>query len=363
MASAGNHRNREDEAPKRIWPVFIKTADILYDKQKGWITTREICKSVEEITGYNTMYAAQRCGGLWRLYPSTEEARMTLLAQGLSLRNVTVTLYDKNPFILEDISDMEEQQTTRLVIGQIPLSYSSEDIEKAVKATGVKMVSKMKDEHDRDEKGQLTRWKTGNRFAYIVLPDQPLPKKLKIGNFTASLYHREQKLAEKKEKIRCNRCLEVGHFARECEGPMRCRSCNGENHKASDPDCPMSIPEAEPDDDDDEQSVHPWTLGSTVEQNTEIPVSTSSEPGESLSLVTPVQRKRAAIASTGGAGGSTTATGSTSRNNTVHSQRRIDVMLREARTESEGGRKNVHSPPTPPERENRRQRRGSEGDT
>ena len=55
------------------------------------------------------------------------------------------------------------------------------------------MVSDLKYVRARTKQGKLTNFKTGDRFIDIVKPKEPLPKKLEMGIFTASVYHREQK--------------------------------------------------------------------------------------------------------------------------------------------------------------------------
>ena len=313
MASAGKP-NGNKEPPKRVWPVFFKSKDIPLDLTKGWITTAEICKTVEGFTGHDSMYAAQRCGGLWRLYAKDERTRMTLLTQGLELRGVAVTLYDKNPFIIRESDEGSVQETTRLVVGQIPLSYSNEDILKSVQALGVKIMSQMQDEHDRDERGQLTRWKTGNRFVYIVVPEKNLPKKIKVGNFTATLFHKEQKIAERRERATCNRCLEMGHVSRECAGPLRCRACHGENHKEA--ECPDNM----------------------AEESDQAEVPMMNEVTADMALIS---RRPAAVEQS---------TPRAPRAKSLPRNQRIDNMLQKIRTEA--NKKILHSPPTPPAPEN-----------
>ena len=319
MADAGRSGSADgEEPPKSIWPVFFKARDIPVDPEKGWISTAEICKTIEEFAGHGTMYAAQRCGGLWRLYTKNEKTRLLLLSHGLELRDVAVTLYEKNPFIVRERDESESQKdTTRLVISQIPMSYSKEDILNAIQATGVTVVSNMQDEHGRDGRGQLTRWKTGNRFVYIVVPDNPLPKFMKVGNFTATLYHKEQKLQEKRENTECRRCLEKGHVARECTGPLRCKACKGENHKSSDPMCPVNREEVEV----EEQGTKESHSGNMKETQVE---STPNRRNRSWSL------PRGSV-------------------------RRIDDMLQKVREDV--GKKVLHSPPTPPDVEGKKQKR------
>eukprot|EP00745_Piridium_sociabile_P012590 TRINITY_DN19220_c0_g1_i4.p2 TRINITY_DN19220_c0_g1~~TRINITY_DN19220_c0_g1_i4.p2 ORF type:complete len:162 (-),score=22.80 TRINITY_DN19220_c0_g1_i4:188-673(-) len=96
-------------------------------------------------------------------------------------------------------------------------------------------------EKDRDDRGGLTRWLTGRRFVYIRIPTQPLPEKVNIGNATATVYHREQKL--KPENQVCSRCFTKGHAASTCQNDIVCRTCKNSGHKMGHPSCPLTSAE------------------------------------------------------------------------------------------------------------------------
>ena len=97
-------------------------------------------------------------------------------------------------------------------------------------------------------------------------------------------------------------------MSRECVGPMRCRACKGENHKASDPQCPANKTESD-----------------------------DMENSRILKQSTPLSGRNRSH--------------SVTRNNT----RRIDNMLQKVREDV--SKKVVHSPPTPPETEGKKQKR------
>ncbi len=151
-------------------------------------------------------------------------------------------LWDKNPFLVRE-DNGQEVPTTRLTISDIPLSYSNDDIVKALEAIGCRLMSRLIFECDRDDNKRLTRWKTGRRFVYIALPETPLVRSLKIGLFEAKLYHREQKLT--KQTLECYKCLQPGHISVNCQNPIRCRVCRLENHRAGDKECRLVATERE----------------------------------------------------------------------------------------------------------------------
>ena len=225
-------------------PVFVLNSQLPGFDNKAF-TTAEICSSAEKVCGYNSIDGAQRIGGLWRIYPRENSSRQKMLLNGIVLRGVAVTVKGRNPYLIRDINnpdqigDRESFQppTTKLIIGNIPLSFSDDELLQAVKEQGVNIFSKLISERDRDENGKLTHWKTGRRFVYIAVPLTPLPNKVTIGPFSASFYHKEQKTALRQEQAECRRCLTKGHKASECLAPIKCRQCLKEGHKAGDSQC------------------------------------------------------------------------------------------------------------------------------
>ena len=99
----------------------------------------------------------------------------------------------------------------------------------------------------RTPQGNLTNFKTGDRFVDIVVPSEPLPKKKPMGLFTASLYHKEQKQALK--EIECGNCKQTGHVRKDCTNDPVCYDCLKPGHKRGSPIC-----KGKPDDESGEES-------------------------------------------------------------------------------------------------------------
>ena len=224
-------------------PVFLPVRNLPPENDMSY-TVREMCSAAEKVSGFNSIIGAQRIGGLWRLYPKSFDSRSTLLFSGLELRNHSVTLFDKNPFIVKTAQGAEEVKTTKVIIGNLPLSHNNEDIEKKLTQMRCELHSKMMMERDRDDRGGLTRWLTGRRFVYIQIPSQPLPERITIGTATATLYHREQK--QTKENQMCSRCFRKGHLAATCQNDIVCRTCKNTGHASGHPSCPLPGEEQEP---------------------------------------------------------------------------------------------------------------------
>ncbi|KAL8561114.1 hypothetical protein ACOMHN_033697 [Nucella lapillus] len=217
-----------------VTPVFILNNQLPAFDEKNF-TPAEICAAVEKTSGYETIEGAQRIGGLWRMYPRSSEERLILLLQGLAIRHVRVEVKDRNPFVVTTADGEREIEATKLIINNVPLSYSDEDILKTIKKLDVNIRSKLIHERDRDSNGKLTRWKTGRRFLYIDIPAKPLPKQVEMGPFKASIYHKEQKRMDKE----CGKCLQKGHQAADCPNVIKCHQCYKDGHKAGDPQCHM----------------------------------------------------------------------------------------------------------------------------
>jgi hypothetical protein len=243
---SGGEERREVES-ERCEPVFVINNQLPAFEQKPF-STAEICAAGERVCGYNSMEGAQRIGSLWRIYPRTRDNRQKLLIHGLVLRGVQVSVKSRNPFLVrapnsnDKVGDRTAEQppSTKLVISNIPLSYSDNEILQAVNNLGVTAFSKLICERDRDEKGKLTHWKTGRRFMYIALPQTPLQRNLDIGPFKASLFHKEQKTADRQRAATCRNCLQPGHLSADCTAPVKCKQCYKDGHKAGDPVCSLT---------------------------------------------------------------------------------------------------------------------------
>ena len=219
-------------------PVFIRTIDIP-DNVDNPATVLEICIASEKVTGDGQMVGAQNIKGLWRLYPKTTDAREKLLITGLLLRQVTMHVYDKNPHRIRDDVTGREIPTTKVWIDHIPISVANSEIELALKSRGCELRSHITEERVRNADNKLTHWLSGRRYVFINIPKDPLPKTLPVSsNFTAKIYHKEQKQVSR-FGLTCAKCLHMGHRAAECDRDFVCRDCLKEGHKKGDPLCPF----------------------------------------------------------------------------------------------------------------------------
>ena len=224
----------------RTEPLFFKSSDVPQENNR-WLTLYETCKACSFVANPENNENKKKCieeaqiiGILWRVYLNDETARVSLLSQGITLRGQQVELKERNPYFMS--MEFEHYDTTRLFIRNVPLSFDNTEIENALKKKGVHMVNQMEYSRARDPNGKLTNFKTGDKFVDFIVPDEALPKKLSVGIFNASLYHKEQKQAvEDKE---CGNCMLTGHLRKDCPNEIVCYDFRQAGHKKGDPECP-----------------------------------------------------------------------------------------------------------------------------
>ena len=219
-------------APK---PLFIRARDLPVDN----VTVHELCTACEKGAGKNSVYGAQLINGLWRVFCQTGEARTTLLMAGLTVRGLAMRFYDRNPYKAVD-GDGGQVSTTKLIISDLPMYMPEAEVEEALLRINVDIRSKIMHELARDDKGKLSRFTTGRRFVYIVLPEEPLPKSFDFGIFKPKLYYKEQPKGLSSKM--CYKCLERGHIAKFCMNEQICRACYGSGHKEGDSICTLGLP-------------------------------------------------------------------------------------------------------------------------
>ena len=212
-------------SPPTVLPVFVL---------EKWVpegsSVYDICLASEKASGAGTIDGATCISGLWRIYPLTPTARVSLLTKGIVMGNKTILLESINPFVLK--SGDSESQGTRLTISNLPFSYSNEAVARNLVSAGFKLRSQILYEKTRGPDKLLTDWKNGRRYCWINLPTHEVKKNLKMGTFTAFLYFREMK-----NSMSCRKCLQKGHRAVDCPNEEVCLSCKLPGHRRGAPEC------------------------------------------------------------------------------------------------------------------------------
>ena len=130
-----------------------------------------------------------------------------------------MNLHDKNPYSSQHqvtsgqrFPPHAPQQNDKLTIRNLPLSVSNDEIKRMLEDNGVHLVSSIKYGCIRDPQGQLTSYKSGDRYVYVRAFSPPLPRHQKIGMFHCTLIHHG--------KEPCLACGEAGHRV----GESSCRA-------------------------------------------------------------------------------------------------------------------------------------------
>lgn len=219
MSQSKDSNDNRDDTPKGVKTVFVIAKQCPKNS-----TTYSIGKAVERITGVSC-YGAQERAGLWRIQTYTEVGRIKLLAGSFVMDGRKVTVHDKNPYLRGDVDD--DDPSTKLTISGLPFSYGNEAIDKNLIGMGIKLRTKIQHEFARDYNGHLCDYRTGRRTVWINIPDNPLERKVKMGNFQAELFHWEMK----QNSMQCRKCLQYGHKAAGCQNEEVCLLCKIPGHR------------------------------------------------------------------------------------------------------------------------------------
>ena len=186
-----------------VEPVFFKSKDFSSNRQES-LRPYDVCVAVSNIVGQNNVEGAQNINGIWRVYTSSRESRVNLLMRGsLTVKGRQVNLYDKNPGLLYNQSDNIE----RVTVKDLPLSVANSEVEAYLLGKEIATVSAVKYSKARDDNGDLTNFKTGDRFVFVKGPVLPLlPRKDDIADFKCRIFHDGQ------FKPNCKVCNTVGHL-------------------------------------------------------------------------------------------------------------------------------------------------------
>ena len=227
----------QDIANTAVLPVFVQAINVP-DKT----TVVDICEATEAVAGPGTIDGATLINGLWRVLPFTEQSRIKILTEKITLRDKSFKFESINPNSRRNGG--LEMDGTKLFVSNLPFSYANAAVEKNLKAAGFRLRSTIQFEKARNSDGFLTDWRTGRRTVQIEVPKiKPVKNNMKMGDFTAYLYYKEMKAQQK-----CFRCLKLGHKAAECPNQEVCLACEQPGHRRGDYVCPRSLDQVSEDD-------------------------------------------------------------------------------------------------------------------
>ena len=174
----------------------------------------DVCLSVAAVVGPNNVDGAQQIGNIWQIHLKTNASRIELLIKvKLNIGSKEVRLYDQNPLYNKFVNESRE----KITIKELPFHVTNDEIEKILQDKGIELLSYIMMSKVRDDQGNLTEYKNGDRFMYVKGPIEPvLPRIIFIQEYRTKVYHDGQ------FKDNCKTCKVLGHN----DGDDRCPARN-----------------------------------------------------------------------------------------------------------------------------------------
>ena len=221
---------------KRVEPLFFLKNEVEQEQKR--LDTLEVCLAICSVVADEThIEGAQRTGGLWGIYLTNSNTRTQLFCTGFNLRGMQINLKDKNPFLFIPLVEKILRPRESLLVTFLSLS-TMEKYRKVFRSKKVEMVSPIKYVRARTIEGKLTNFKTGDSFVDVVIPSEPLRKKVQIDIWNAPIYHKEQN--QIKHDIECGNCKGKGHIRRDCPDEPVYYDCLQSGHIKGSPLCPVT---------------------------------------------------------------------------------------------------------------------------
>ena len=196
-----------------VKPIFILESDIFGSykpKPQEFITHNEIYKAIDEQVSASHLKGIQRVRGLWRIYPDNEDDKNALVTNGLTIRNMLIQFYTRNP----KVAAREKPDHYRIRIKDVPCSADDGQIYRYLEKQLMCVIHNHYRERLRVD-GFLTNCHTGDRIFICDNPGKSLPRSVRIGKYFATIIHRGQ-IDPRKQTLKCNKCLQQGHKQYEC---------------------------------------------------------------------------------------------------------------------------------------------------
>ena len=202
-----------------IPPLYLKNSDLV--KNGETILHIHICKAVARVVNASKVEGVQRIGNLWLIFLTQRTARLDLYNKGtLTIQGSNHTLYDDNPYTTsykssdENTYKTETRHNDKTTIRNLPLWVENSDIKAMLEGHGVKLVSTIRYGLVRDEDGQLTDFKSGERYVYVRSFDTPLPRRQQINEHQCIIIHHGK-------ETQCHACGKTGHKIGATECPAK----------------------------------------------------------------------------------------------------------------------------------------------
>ena len=184
-----------------VAPLFVKDSDI----GEG-VTPIQVCDAIVNVINDRKLEGVQKVNNIWRIYLKDRKTRPELsVAEKVVINGKQVKIYDRNPNLtFNGIHHQQQINSDKLTIKNLPLSVSNMEIQKLLNDNSIKPLSSIKYGLIRDANGQLTTYKSGDRYLYVEPLSPPLPRHQEIGIFKCLLIHHGKDVV-------CKACNLAGH--------------------------------------------------------------------------------------------------------------------------------------------------------
>ena len=126
-----------------------------------------------------------------------------------------------------------DNDIVKIVIKGIPLSKGNDLISEFLGQQNINLRKPIQNGKLRDKNNTLLNVFSGDRIAYVDKFSKPLPRRARIGDNIALIYHKGQST----ETPLCTNCFQKGHLRKSCPNPTACMLCKEPGHKAGDECC------------------------------------------------------------------------------------------------------------------------------
>ena len=175
-----------DSNTAKVLPLFLKHSDMEED-----VAPFTVCQAIARMVGETKLVGVQRINNLWWILVSDNDARLRLYTrQNILIEGKEVHLYDENPYTLNDgIRNIQGKKADKLTIKGVPMDIDNSEIKKMLLDHGIKLISPIRDGRIWNLEGQLTEYKSGDRFVYVEPFDPPIQRRQRVGNHPCTVIH------------------------------------------------------------------------------------------------------------------------------------------------------------------------------
>ncbi|CAC5406343.1 unnamed protein product [Mytilus coruscus] len=207
-----NNTNKDNAEPDgeifNVKPVFILESDIFGSSKpdkNNYLTHTELFKCIDLTIPANHLNGIQRViGGVWRIYPDSEEDRESLVVNSITVRKKRIEVYPRNPKYVEKESPI----TVRIRIKNIPLSADDGQLVRYLQNWHLEVLNYHRERLRID--GFLKNCQTGDRIFHCEPFLHTIPRNVKIGKYRGLIFYKGQ-INQNNTEIECTKCLQKGH--------------------------------------------------------------------------------------------------------------------------------------------------------